>query len=154
MFKRFTSHTLMALAEASLVALLVVGLIAGTAFAGKGGKGGGKPPTGSGSTAGNLTLAMVEDLNGNTAPNWGDTITFQVATTATDRPFVGVKCYQGSLVYSGSVGYFDDYPWVQTFRLSSSYWTGGAANCDARLYEMRSNGSTTTLGTMSFVAEG
>ena len=33
MVKRFTSHTLMALAEASLVALLVVGLIAGTALA-------------------------------------------------------------------------------------------------------------------------
>ena len=41
MLKRFTTHTLMALAEASLIALLVVGLIAGTAFAGRGG--GGKP---------------------------------------------------------------------------------------------------------------
>ena len=38
MLKRFTTHSLMALAEASLIALLVVGLIAGTAFAGKGGK--------------------------------------------------------------------------------------------------------------------
>ena len=37
MLKRFTSHSLMALAEASLVALLVVGLMAGTAFAGRGG---------------------------------------------------------------------------------------------------------------------
>ena len=47
MVKRFTSHTLMALAEASLVAMLVVGLVAGTAFAAKGG--GGKP--GGGATA-------------------------------------------------------------------------------------------------------
>ena len=45
MVKRFTSHTVMALAEASLVALLVVGMVAGTAFAAKGG--GGKPPKGS-----------------------------------------------------------------------------------------------------------
>src|SRR2546428_13331869 len=35
-----TSHVLMALAEASLIAILVVGLIAGTAFAAKGGNSG------------------------------------------------------------------------------------------------------------------
>ena len=144
MLKRFTTHTLMALAEASLVALLVVGLIAGTAFAGKGG--GGKQSRG-----GTMTLVVLDD---DAIANYADSITFQVTTTATDRPFVSVKCYQGSLVYSASVGYFADYPWRQSFILSSSYWTGGEATCDARLYEMRSNGSTTTLGTMSFGVEG
>ena len=75
MLKRFTTHSLMALAEASLIALLVVGLIAGTAFAGKGGKGGGKP-TG-GAHSGTIWLApLVVDNNGNGLPNRGDVVTF------------------------------------------------------------------------------
>ena len=141
LIKRSTTHTLMALAEASLIALLVVGLIAGTAFAAKGGKG-----------DGGSTLALVV-LDEDGVANYGDQVTFHASTTATDRPFVSLKCYQGSLVYSGSAGLFDAYMWSKTFTLRSSYWTGGAANCDARLYVARSNGRTTTLATMSFVVE-
>ena len=133
MVKRFTSHTLMALAEASLVALLVVGLMAGTAFAGKGaGGGGGKPPKG-GSTSGTLALVLLQDANGNGAPNWNDTITFTVTTSA-QYPTVDVRCYQaGSLVYSGSAGWYESYPWpgARIMPLYSPSWTGGAATCSA-----------------------
>ena len=97
MFKRFTTHTLMALAEASLVALLVVGLMAGAAFAGKGG---GKP--GGGGTS--VSWRMVTDADGNNAPNWGEIITFDFSTSA-DRPIISLTCSQG-----GDVVYGDSRP--------------------------------------------
>ena len=135
MLKRFTTHTLMALAEASLIALLVVGLIAGTAFAGRGqgGGGGGKPPRGGGGTTGNVALVMVEDLNGNGSPNWGDTITFNITTTAAN-PYLSLRCYQGgTLVLGADAGFYPDYPWqgARNMPLFSPSWTGGAASCSA-----------------------
>jgi hypothetical protein len=119
-------------------ALVVALAIVPAAFAGKGG-GGGKPGGGGGggSTGGSGTIngpIMVNDQNGDGAANWGDTITFSVSTTTTDRPYVNLDCTQnGTLVYSGQVGYYASYAWVQQFTLSSSYWTGGAASCTARL---------------------
>ena len=141
----------MALAEAGLVALLVVGLIAGTAFAGKGGNGGGGKPGGGGNVAGNaLTIGMVRDANANGAANWGDTITFQVTSTS-DKPFVRVDCYQGGTwVYSGSVGFFAAYPWAKEFILRNSLWTGGAANCTATMYTTKDGIRITNLMTHSF----
>ena len=139
------NHSVQAIAEGSLVALLIVGLMVGTALAG--GKGGGKPSGGGG---GSLAVSMVVDGNGNGAPDHGDTITFSVSTSAA-RPFVSVNCYQGSAwVYSASVGYFADYPWSKDFILSASSWTGGAADCTARLYTSRDGIRTTTLGTLGF----
>jgi hypothetical protein len=136
---------LQAIAEGSLIALLIVGLMAGTALAGKGG--GGKP---GGGGSGSLTVSMVADANGNGAPNHGDTITFNITTSA-DRPFVSVNCYQGAAwVYAASVGYFADYPWSKEFILSASSWTGGTADCTARLYTSRDGIRTTTLATLAF----
>ena len=88
MLKQFTTHSLMALAEASLIALLVVGLIAGTAFAGRGGKpgGGGGKPTGGSAYSGTIWLApLVVDSNSNGLPNRGDVVTFDISTS-TIRP--------------------------------------------------------------------
>lgn len=127
-------HVVMALAEASLLALLVVALVAAPAFAGKGGNGGGKGKPGTGST-GSLTLVMVADANRNGAPNWGDTITFQVTSTS-QYPYVDVACYQGgTLVYSAYAGFYPSYPWpgAQQMPLYSPSWTGGAAGCVAKL---------------------
>jgi hypothetical protein len=139
-------HALQAIAEGSLIAMLIVGLMAGSTFAGKGS--GGKP--GSGGSGGSLAVVMVADANGNGAPNHADTITFNVTTSA-DRPFVSVNCYQGSAwVYAASVGYFADYPWSKDFILSASSWTGGAADCTARLYTSKDGIRTTTLATLSF----
>jgi hypothetical protein len=141
------NHAAQALAEGALVSLLVVGLVAGTAVAGKGG-GGGKPSGGGG------TIAVV-DMDGDGAINHGDSVTFAVSTTATDRPFVALNCYQGGVwVYSKSVGYFPDFPWDQYFILANSSWASGSGSCKAKLYATKDGTRTTTLATMSFaVAE-
>src|SRR5439155_17704638 len=81
------SHSAQAVAEGALISLLVVGLMAGTAFAAKGG--GHNTTTGGGS----LTLVMVTDADGNGLPNWGDQLTFKVSTSAS-YPSVEVDCAQ------------------------------------------------------------
>jgi hypothetical protein len=142
--KRFLSHSTMALVEAGLVALLVVGLIAGTAFAGKGGNGGGGKPSGGGGT---IALEVMDEDG---VANQGDNITFHLGTSAA-KPFVGLNCFQGgALVYSKSVGYFADYPWDQWFTLSSMSWSSGAADCTAKLYTTKDGTRTTVLASTTF----
>jgi hypothetical protein len=148
------SHVALAVLEAGLIAALVVGLMAGTAFAGKGGAskpgGGGKPAGGGGS--GTLTLVMVNDANGNGAPNWGDSVTYTVATTSTASPYVSTQCTQnGVLVLSTSAGWFASYAWpnARTVPLATDRWTGGAASCVAKLYSMDS-GSPSVFTTLNF----
>jgi hypothetical protein len=144
---RLIKHASGAVLEGSLVALLVVGLMAGTAFAGKGG-GGGKPGGGSTGTTGNSIAIVNSDPDG--IVNHGDTITFAV-TTAASRPFVSLKCtVGGTLVYTASAGYFADYPWTRDFILSSNSWTSGGADCTARLYSTTDGVKTTTLATKTF----
>jgi hypothetical protein len=87
-------------------------------------------------------------------PHYGDQITFEVSTTATDHPYVNVRCYQGSaFVYDGWVGFFEGAWFGQTFTLSSSYWTGGEADCNARLVMWGKNGRQRTLASMDFHVE-
>jgi hypothetical protein len=130
---------------AAFLALLVV---APAAYAGKGGgKAGGGTTTGGTSS---LTLVLVNSTDG--VAHQGQTVTFAVATTATDRPFVRVDCYQGtSWVYAASAGFFPDYPWSKDFPLASNMWTSGAADCTATMY-MSKDGSTrvTNLATLKF----
>jgi hypothetical protein len=119
--------------------VLALGLIlVPAAFAGKpgGGGGGGGGCHKSCSSNSSLTLKMVDDQNGNGLPNWGDTITFNVSTTATTQPYVEVTCSQnGTVVYSAWAGFYASYPWPgsQLMPLSSPSWTGGAASCTAVL---------------------
>ena len=138
---------------ASVVALLVA---APAAFAGKpsGGGGGGGKGGGGGGSAGDgtssMTLVLVDSTDG--VPHWGQNVRFDVRTTAAE-PHVDLNCSQnGTLVYSGTTGYYDSYPWpwTQTFTLSSQRWTGGDADCTARLYKLANNGAKTTLSTLSF----
>jgi hypothetical protein len=121
----------MALAEASLIALLVVGLIAGTAFAAKGGGGKGGGNT---SYTGTISLAtpLVYDANGNGAPNHGDVVTFDISTNAS-APFVNLVCTQnGTVVLNGSHGFFDGaLDTSRNFGLDSGAWQGGDAACTA-----------------------
>ena len=145
--KSIFSHSAQAVAEGALVSLLVVGLLAGTAFAAKGGGGGGghgKP--GAGSTGSStIAVVMVNDVNGDGLPNWGDTITFSISTTATSYPYVDLTCYQGgALVAGGSAGFYPSYPWPgsQNMPLKSPSWTSGAASCNAVL--------NTNLATLNF----
>ncbi len=146
-------HSTMAVLEGALVASLVVGLMAGTALAGKGG---GHKPGGGATGSGSLAWQMVTDNDGNGAPNWSDTITFKVSTTATTEPHVNLTCSQGgTVVYGAATGYYDSYPWpwTQNMTLSSQSWTGGSASCTAVLTAY-SGTSVTTLGTLSFTAGG
>lgn len=84
-------------------------------------------------------------------PSYGSQVTFDVTTNETDRPFVNVRCYQGAdFVYDGWHGFFESYLPDPVFTLASTYWTGGAADCTARLVEWSQNGKQRTLMTLSF----
>jgi hypothetical protein len=96
----------------------------------------------------------VDDAESNQVPNHGDVVSFIVSTSATDRPFVSLNCYQGtSWVDSASVGYFSAYPWAQEFKLSSASWGDGAASCTARLYLSKDGSRTTTLATLAVAVD-
>ncbi|HET9287995.1 MAG TPA: hypothetical protein VFO26_10580 [Gaiella sp.] len=79
-------------------------------------------------------------------------MTFTVSTTATDRPYVSLNCYQnGVWVYSDSAGFFPDYPWSQNFTLATlSTWTSGTGDCTATLYTTKDGRRSTTLATLGF----
>ena len=125
---------------AFVAAFLVLALaLVPAALAGKGGKpgggGGGHQSGGSGSGS-TITLVMVADQNANGLPNWNDSITFNISTTATANPYLSVRCYQGgTLVYSADAGFYPSYPWpgARMMPLYSPSWTGGAATCTATL---------------------
>lgn len=131
----------------AVVVILVLAFVP-TAVAGKG-RGGHGTATGGGS----LALVLTSDLGAIGLPNWGDTVTFTVTTTATE-PHVDLTCSQnGAVVYGATTGYYASYPWPWTkyMTLQSTAWSGGAASCVARLYTF-SGSSTVTLATLSFAA--
>ena len=142
--KSVFKHSGQAALEGALVSLLVVGLMAGTAFAAKGGGGGkGKPVSGSGTIS---LAAIVVDKNGNGLPNWSDVVTFNIST-ATTQPWVHVMCSQnGAVIAQGWAGYFEGALGTRNFGLSSPSWPGGAADCKANL----ETSSGSVLGTTSF----
>ncbi len=138
--KGSTRTFVIALAMTTMLATVATG----AAVAAKGGKGKGHN---SSSATGSFSLVMVNDANGNGLPNYGDSVTFTVSTTVSD-PWVQLTCYQGGdWVTNQYVGFYAGYPWSQVFPLKTWKWTGGAADCNARLFA-GSNG--TTLSTMSF----
>ena len=148
---RIIKHAAQALLEAALIALLVVGLIAGTAFAAKGGGSGGAAG-GSGSGGTTLALVLVDDANGNGAANWADTVTFDVASDATSSPQVKLTCSQGgTVVYNANAAWYAGNPfaYMQMMKLQSGAWTGGAADCTAKEY-YSSGKRTITLKTLTF----
>ena len=126
---------------------VVVALAATPAYAAKGG--GGKPAPAPDASS---TVAVKNVNPADTVLNWGDTVTFDVTTTATDTPAVQLDCYQnGVLVMTSAAGYYPSWPWSSDLRLYSGVWTSGAADCTARLYKSSTNGLRTyTLATQSF----
>jgi hypothetical protein len=136
---------------AALLAIAISGVFiaAAPAAAGK--------PSGSsgGKTSGTSTLELVALDSDDGVPHWGQRITFEVSSTATTQPQVDVNCYQdGQRVYVMWTGYYDSYPWpwTQVMTLQSDAWTGGAADCVARLY-YQSGRKTVTGATTSFHVE-
>lgn len=139
------THSVQAVLEGALIAMLVVGLLAGTALAGKPGGGGT-------SASSSLTLVLADDANGNGSPNWADTVTFHPSTSATSSPQVSLSCSQGgAVVYHANAAWYSGNPfaYMQMMKLSSGAWTGGAADCTARMY-YSSGKRTVTLKTLSF----
>ena len=145
--RRITKHSFQAIAEASLIAMLVVGLMVGTAFAGKGGNGGGKPSGGAGT--GTISLAVMD---GATEAHFGARVTFDVATTATAYPFVHLMCYaNGSLVGEGRQGFFPTALGNEWFILGpTDNWPSGAADCTAKLEKQTNRGGWSVLGSTTF----
>src|SRR5689334_5179284 len=81
-----------ALLEAGLITALTFGVIVGSTFAARGGK----PSGGGGTSGGALTgPVLVKDANADGAANFLDDVTFNVSSSNA-RPFVGLRCYQGS----------------------------------------------------------
>jgi hypothetical protein len=120
-----------------------------------GGKGGGTTPTGGGS--GTISLRMVLDV-GTAGTSFKDWVTFDVSTSATQYPWVTVKCTQnGTLVYKMSNGIFPT-SLGDTFTLGPTpLWQGGTADCTATLenwdgYSKR--GTIVPITSMSFTAAG
>lgn len=104
---------------------------------------GGKPPKGAGTAS--IALVLLNSTDG--LAHYGQAVTFNVSTTATDQPWVNLKCYQGrSLVAEGWNGFFDASLTGRNFGLASPMWTGGAADCTAYV----TNPSWTVLGSTSF----
>ena len=133
--KRIAAATL----EASLVTALTFGLIAGSAFAAKGGNGGGggKPGGGGGhggggNTGGSGTISAPVNLTDSVLSH-GDRISFNVSSSVAE-PWVRLSCYQGgTLVAQGSEGYFERSLDDGVFGLYSPMWASGAADCTAKL---------------------
>ena len=134
------THAGEALFEGMLIALMVVVLIAGTAFAAKGGHG--KPSGGSTNGSSSISAPVLVTDTGTAGLSFGDTVTFTVSTTATTTPWVNLRCYQnGDLVATGTKGYWDgsiDVNW--NFGLSSTSWKSGAADCVAWLDKQTKQG--------------
>jgi hypothetical protein len=149
MVTRKTPAARIALVAAFLALAL---MLVPAALGGKGKPGGGG---GGGSSSSSSTLVgpvMLVDNNGDGLANHYDSITFNVATTATSKPQVGLRCYQGSAwVYDGYVGYWAGYMFTPYFTLDSGYWEAGVpATCNARLFYNDNRGREVVLATLSF----
>jgi hypothetical protein len=148
------SHSAQVVVEGALISLLVVGLVAGTAFAAKPASGGGGGHKGGGGSGGSATISLapvVVDKNGNGTANWGDVVTFDVSTTATTQPWVNLVCSQNGVVVSQSWdGYFVGSLTTRNFSLYSPQWSSGAADCVAYV----TNPTWSRLGSTSFHVDG
>jgi hypothetical protein len=117
-------------------------------------KGGGKPSGGGGS--GTISLHLLNSGDG--LAHFGQRVTFDVYTTATQYPWVTVDCYdaKGAWVYHASNGIFPT-SLNQVFTLGSNTWTSGAANCTAYLQNWDNygrHGSITNLASTNFHVYG
>ena len=133
-----------------IAAVAAFAVTAGPALAAKGGGTGA-----SGSTITLVTLGSSTFSAATTAgPSVGDNVTFAVQTSATDRPYILLNCYQGrDWVSTAQSFYSSTNPPI--FTLSSSGWTSGAAQCTARLGKLNADGTRfTDLASTTFSVSG
>jgi hypothetical protein len=132
------------LSKIAVSATIVVSLaFAGTAFAGK--------TTPSSSIAGPYLVGTSSPTGAAAVqPQFGQTITFSVSTTATSNPFVNLNCYQDGVLVMNSWSAFFPGGTNQNFGLYSPSWQSGAANCQADLGMLTSNGKWKVLASTRF----
>ncbi len=101
-------------------------------------------------SASSIDLVLLGSSAG--LPHYGQQVTFSVSTSATDRPYVLLNCYQnGVWLYAAQAGFYPAYPFSRVFTLASTAWTGGAADCTATLGVNNSDGTRfTKLASTSF----
>ena len=148
--RTLTSRLAGAAVEGALISLLILALIAVPVLAGGGGHGGGKPI---GSDArGTISVVPMDSTDG--LAHYGQRVTFDLYTTATDSPFVQVRCSQaGTLVYQDTQGYFPNAIGDHWFRLGPTpLWQSGAADCTGHLVK-HSRNSLQQLASTAFQVE-
>ncbi|HET6863762.1 MAG TPA: hypothetical protein VFH37_00985 [Candidatus Saccharimonadales bacterium] len=124
----------------ALIFGLVGGVVGWAAFAAPH-KGGGTTYTGS--FVGTNPI-LVTDNNGDGQLNYGDTITYNVTSNATYYYVAQVCTQNGTVVNRQTTGFYVGWPWSQDYKLNSTAWTGGAADCTATLEYQSSTKRTTT----------
>jgi hypothetical protein len=115
------SHSILAILEGALIALIVVGLVAGTTLAAKSARGG------------SISVVALESSDG--VPHQGQDITFKISTS-NPYPVVSLSCSKnGDVVYgsSGPMYWPNMWDFDGVFTLASQAWTEGAADCRADL---------------------
>jgi hypothetical protein len=148
-----STHRYFLLAVSIAVVLILTVVPAG--LAAKGGNGGdsghGKP--GGGGSASSLTLVVVSSPYSDGLPHFTGQVTFDVVTTEA-KPWVNVSCYQNGNWVSGQWhGFWEGYQFGRVFTLGPTpSWTGGGADCTARLATISKTGRETTLATTMFYA--
>ncbi len=138
------------IAHAAQIGALVLALaLVPAALAAKGG-GGGKPG-GSGGTGSsdNISLVLLNSTDG--LPNFGQQVTFKITTTTT-QAYVDATCYQNAaVVYDEWHGMWPGAMFGNTFTLGPTQsWSGGDADCTARIVVWATNGRQNVLGSMTF----
>jgi hypothetical protein len=129
------------LKRTAVVASLVGALVLGASAAGLAGNGNGANK--SSSSIFLVTMnSSTASATATSAPRWSDQVTFDVSTTATDRPYVTLNCYQnGVWVYAAGAGFWSGYAYGKVFNLAANSWSGGAADCTATLGALNLDGT-------------
>jgi hypothetical protein len=151
-------HSVGAAGEAFLIAAILAALLFALSpvfkpaglLAGAGTAAAAKP--GAAQSGSSLRLIPLDSTDG--FAHHTQRVAFDVTTSATDRPFVGVRCWQGSnWVLDAYTGYFATYMFDRWVTLDSPYWTPGAdATCTARLFYYDKRGNQKVVATLNFPA--
>jgi hypothetical protein len=139
-----------AIRQTFLVAALML-LTASVAVASPGGK--------TASSSSSISLVTTNAPSGTSSPSYGDSVTFNVSTTATTQPMVHLQCTQnGTLVLESWQAWFYGAVGPQMFTLGPTpAWQGGAASCTAYLENWDNygtKGKITVLATTTFSVNG
>jgi hypothetical protein len=92
-------------------------------------------PKSGGAAKSSINLAQPAGLTATAAgwPRYGDSVSFDVATSVTAAPWVNLQCSQSGAVVA--VGWASYALGAQAFGLYSPSWSGGDADCDAFLVD-------------------